>query len=65
MQAYREVAVPGVRVADVAREMTRRYPDYPGAIMLWLTRGPGFGLSGARELGVPPELMPPPRASQP
>ncbi len=65
VKAYREVAVPGVRVADMAREMTRRYPDYPGAIMLWLTRGPGFGLSGAAALGVPPELMPPPRQPQP
>lgn len=60
MKVYGEVARPGVRVADMAREMTRRYPDHRGAILLWLTRGPGFGLSGARELGVPPELVPPP-----
>ena len=60
INAYREVAVPGARVASVAREMMRRYPDYPGALMLWLTRGPGFGLSGAAEMGVPPELRPPP-----
>jgi glyoxylase-like metal-dependent hydrolase (beta-lactamase superfamily II) len=60
INAYREVAVPGARVATVAREMTRRYPDYPGALMLWLTRGPGFGLAGAAEMGVPQELRPPP-----
>ena len=55
-----EVARPGVRFVEVAREMMRRYPDHRGAILLWLTRGPGFGLSGARELGVPAELLPPP-----
>jgi hypothetical protein len=25
--------------------------------LLWLTRGPGFGLAGAKETGVPPELL--------
>jgi hypothetical protein len=66
MKVYAEVARPGVRVADMAREMTRRYPQHRGAILLWLTRGPGFALSGAREFGVPPELMaPPPAAGNP
>jgi len=60
MKVYAEVARPGVRVADMAREMTRRYPGHRGAILLWLTRGPGFALYGAGEMGVPPELMPPP-----
>ena len=63
MKVYGEVARPGVRVADMAREMTRRYPQYRGAILLWLTRGPGFALYGASGLGVPPELMPPPAAT--
>jgi hypothetical protein len=61
--AWQQAAPPGTRVADAAREMMRRYPDYPGALMLWFTRGPGFGLHGAREMGVPPELAPPPAAS--
>jgi glyoxylase-like metal-dependent hydrolase (beta-lactamase superfamily II) len=65
MKVYAEVARPGVRVADMAREMTRRYPQHRGAILLWLTRGPGFALSGAREFGVPQELMPPPPAATP
>ena len=58
METYRQVARPGVRVTEVARAMMQRYPDYDGAILLWLTRGPGFGLSGAKELGVPEELLP-------
>jgi glyoxylase-like metal-dependent hydrolase (beta-lactamase superfamily II) len=65
MKVYAEVARPGVRVADMAREMTRRYPGHRGAILLWLTRGPGFALYGAGELGVPPELMAPPPAATP
>ena len=60
MHDYREIAKPGVRVTVVAKAMMERYPDYDGAILLWLTRGPGFGLSGARELGVPEALLPPP-----
>ncbi len=54
---WKEVARPGARFVDIAREMTGRYPDYELAIVLWLTRGPGFGLAGAGELGVPPELL--------
>jgi len=64
MKSYREVAQPGVRVTDIAREMMKRYPQHLGAIMLWLTRGPGFGMSGARELGVPQELLGPPAADK-
>jgi glyoxylase-like metal-dependent hydrolase (beta-lactamase superfamily II) len=62
LENYREVATPGKRVPDIAREMMRRYPDHRGAILLWLTRGPGFGLSGAKEFGVPAELFGPPPA---
>ena len=54
---YRDVARPGVRFVDVAKEMTRRYPHHGLAILLWLTRGPGFGLAGAKEIGVPPALL--------
>lgn len=61
MKDYKEVAQPGVRVPEIAREMTRRYPDYKGRILLWLTRGPGFGLYGAEEMSVPAELLPPPQ----
>lgn len=61
IKVYQEVAKPGVRIADIAREMMLRYPNHSGALMLWLTRGPGFGLAGAKELGVPEELLVPDR----
>ena len=35
----------------------RRYPDYGLPIFLWLTRGPGFSTAGAKEVGVPAELL--------
>jgi glyoxylase-like metal-dependent hydrolase (beta-lactamase superfamily II) len=54
---WREVAQPGVRGVEIARQMMERYPDYDLGLLLWLTRGPGFGLAGAAELGVPPELL--------
>lgn len=57
LRAYQEVAKPGVRFADIAREMMRRYPNHALPIVLWVTRGPGFGMAGAREAGVPPEVF--------
>jgi glyoxylase-like metal-dependent hydrolase (beta-lactamase superfamily II) len=57
LKDYREVARPGVRFVDVAMEMMRRYPKHGLPLLLWLTRGPGFGLAGAKEIGVPPELL--------
>jgi glyoxylase-like metal-dependent hydrolase (beta-lactamase superfamily II) len=57
LRDYMDVAKPGVRFVEIAREMTRRYPDHRLAILLWLTRGPGFGLAGAREIGVPSQLL--------
>lgn len=57
LEDYQEVAKPGVRIAEIAREMMKRYPEHGLAIVLWLTRGPGFALCGWRELGVPPEVM--------
>lgn len=57
LRDYREVAKPGVRFVDIAKEMMRRYPKHGLPLLLWLTRGPGFGLAGAKEIGVPPQLM--------
>jgi glyoxylase-like metal-dependent hydrolase (beta-lactamase superfamily II) len=57
LQDYRDVAKPGVRFTAIAREMMRRYPSHGQALLLWLTRGPGFGTAGAKEIGVPPELL--------
>jgi len=57
LRDYREVARPGVRFTDIAKEMMRRYPRHGMPLMLWLTRGPGFGVAGAKEIGVPPEIL--------
>jgi glyoxylase-like metal-dependent hydrolase (beta-lactamase superfamily II) len=57
LRDYLDVAKTGVRFVEIAKEMTRRYPNYGLAILLWLTRGPGFGLAGAKEIGVPPQLL--------
>jgi glyoxylase-like metal-dependent hydrolase (beta-lactamase superfamily II) len=57
LRDYAEVAQPRVRFTDVAREMMRRYPDHALAILLWTTRGPGFGLAGWKEIGMPAELI--------
>ena len=57
LRDYREVARPGVRFTDIAKEMMRRYPHHGMPLMLWLTRGPGFGVAGAKEIGVPPEIL--------
>lgn len=54
---YSEVAKPGVRFTTIAKEMMRRYPNHGLPLLLWLTRGPGFGTAGAKEIGVPPELL--------
>jgi len=57
LEDYREVAKPGVRFTAIAKEMMRRYPKHGLALLLWLTRGPGFGTAGAKEIGVPAELL--------
>ena len=57
MRDYKEVAKPGARFADIAKAMMARYPRHALAILLWVTRGPGFGLSGAAEAGVPAGLL--------
>lgn len=66
VETYQSVAPPGARAPDIARTMMARYPGYRGAIFLWVTRGPGFGVSGAAEFGVPPEVFPgpPPEGSE-
>jgi glyoxylase-like metal-dependent hydrolase (beta-lactamase superfamily II) len=57
MRDYKEVAKPGVRFVDIAKAMMARYPEHALAILLWVTRGPGFGLSGAAEAGLPAGLL--------
>ncbi|HXX20556.1 MAG TPA: MBL fold metallo-hydrolase [Candidatus Acidoferrum sp.] len=57
LKNYIDVAKPGVHFTAIAREMMRRYPDHGLPLLLWLTRGPGFGTAGAKEIGVPAELL--------
>jgi len=57
LRDYRDVAKPGVPFTTIAKEMMRRYPSHGLALLLWLTRGPGFGTAGAKEIGVPGELL--------
>ena len=57
LRAYQDVARPGVRFTEIARAMMRRYPHYALPIVLWVTRGPGFGMAGAKEAGVPPGVF--------
>lgn len=57
MKTYRSVAAPGVPLREFAPEMMKRYPDHGGAILLWWTRGPGFGIFGPQALGLPDALM--------
>jgi glyoxylase-like metal-dependent hydrolase (beta-lactamase superfamily II) len=54
---YGNVAKPGEHFTTIAKEMMRRYPNHGLPLLLWLTRGPGFGTAGAKEIGVPPELL--------
>ena len=54
---YHETAKPGVRFTEIAKAMYQKFPDYGLPIVLWLTRGPSFGLGGPVEAGVPPEVL--------
>jgi glyoxylase-like metal-dependent hydrolase (beta-lactamase superfamily II) len=57
LKDYRDVAKPGMHFTAIAKEMMRRYPNHGLPLLLWLTRGPGFGTAGAKEIGVPTELL--------
>ncbi len=57
MKTYRSIATPGVPLREFAPRMMERYPDHAGAILLWWTRGPGFGIFGPKALGVPEALL--------
>ena len=57
MEVYRSYARPGVPLPEIVAGMTRDFPDYDGEIILWWTRGPGFGIFGPRTQGVPERLL--------
>jgi glyoxylase-like metal-dependent hydrolase (beta-lactamase superfamily II) len=57
MRDYKEVAKPGVRFVDIAKAMMARYPKHALSILLWVTRGPGFGLCGVAEAGLPAGIL--------
>ena len=57
MQHYMTVAKPGVQLQEIVKGMKARYPEHGGELILWWTRGPGFGIFGPRSLGVPEALL--------
>jgi len=57
MRYYDSVARPGVPLPDIVEAMAAEYPDYEAEILLWWTRGPGFGVFGPRALGVPDHVL--------
>ena len=57
MEVYQSHAKPGVTLPEIAKRMTAEFPDYGGEILLWWTRGPGFGIFGPRSLGAPERLI--------
>ena len=57
MEVYRSYARPGVPLPEIVAGMTQDFPDYDGEIILWWTRGPGFGIFGPRAQGVPERLL--------
>ena len=42
---------------EIIKGMTGEFPDYDGEMLLWWTRGPGFGIFGPRSLAVPESLI--------
>ena len=63
MRHYADIAKPGVTLPTVADAMVSAFPDYEAELLLWWTRGPGFGVFGPRALGVPDNVLaqlPPP-----
>ena len=54
---YHQVAKSGVRFTQIAKAMYEKFPGYGLPIVLWLTRGPGFGLGGAIKAEFPPEVL--------
>ncbi len=57
MQTYMTIAKPGVPLQEIVKGMKASYPDHGGELILWWTRGPGFGIFGPRSLGVPEDLL--------
>lgn len=57
MKAYQSIAKVGVPLTEFAPQMMRRFPDYGGALLLWWTRGPGYGAFGPQALGLPENLL--------
>ncbi|MGH9857553.1 MAG: MBL fold metallo-hydrolase [Acidobacteriota bacterium] len=53
METYLKVAKPGVRFTEIAKAMMEQYPNHGLSMLLWVTRGPGFGLAGGKEIGAP------------
>lgn len=56
--SYEKIAKPGVRFTEIAKKLVEQYPTHGLSMLLYVTRGPGFGLAGAKEVGAPPPYAP-------
>lgn len=54
---YDDVFHPDITIAELANVMTEAYPDWEKSIILWWTRGPGFGVFGPKSLGMPEKVL--------
>jgi glyoxylase-like metal-dependent hydrolase (beta-lactamase superfamily II) len=59
LTSYEKFARPGVRFTEIAKELVEKYPTHGLSLLLYLTRGPGFGAAGAKEVGAPSEIYAP------
>ena len=59
LSSYEKIARPGVRFTEIANKLVEKYPKHGLSMFLYTTRGPGFGLAGANEVGAPPEFYAP------
>ena len=59
LRSYEKIAKPGVRFMDIANKLVEQYPTHGLSMLLYVTRGPGFGVAGAKEVGAPPAFYAP------
>jgi glyoxylase-like metal-dependent hydrolase (beta-lactamase superfamily II) len=59
LDSYLKIAKPGMRFNEIADALVKKYPKHGLSLLLYVTRGPGFGLAGAEAVGAPPEFYAP------
>ena len=57
--SYEKIVKPGMRFMEIANKLVEQYPKHGLSMLLYVTRGPGFGLAGAKEVGAPPAFYAP------